>query len=351
MEREAPEIPVQKAKAVLSGDNLMGVENEIDVDREFSGNFTSEPAVAIYLRDITRIPLLTPEQVVDLAKQRDLGNVAREKLADTIIDPLEQTDLEELVHKGEEARKKLIESNLRLVVSVAQKYTGRGLDLIDLIQEGNIGLSRASDKFEWQKGCLFSTYAFWWIRQGVSRAIADQARTIRLPGHMIGKLTKIGHARDELTDQLERLPTTAEIADRLGTNPEDIRKKTRAALIPVSYHTLIGDDGESILGDLISDHERPFDEEVIEVFDGKFLRKILSELTPRKRLILEGRFGLGYERDDYRYIPVRPKTLEEIAEEIGGITRERVRQLEAAAIQDLRRNPNAMKRLRSLLLH
>lgn len=333
MEREEPETPVQK----------------VDVDQEFSSNFTNEPAVAIYRRDISRIPLLTPKQEVDLAQQRDLGNKAGQKLADTIIDPLEQTELTELVHKGEEAREKLVESNLRLVVSIASKYTGRGLDLMDLIQEGNIGLFLATDKFAWQRGFRFSTYAYWWIRQRVSRAVADQARTIRLPANVIGELTKIGHARDELTDSLGRLPTVAEIADRMGKDPEDIRMKTRAALIPLSYETPFGENEESILGDFISDDQRPPEEEVVETPNGEALREILRELTPRKRLILERRFGIGYERDDNgEYVQIKPMTLNEIALEMGNITRERVRQLEVAAIQDLR-SPNAMTRLRYLL--
>jgi len=272
----------------------------------------SDP-VRMYLREIGKISLLTPEEEVELAKRVEEGD--------------------------EEAKKKLIEANLRLVVSIAKKYIGRGLSFLDLIQEGNLGLIRAVEKFDYRKGFKFSTYATWWIRQAITRAIADQARTIRIPVHMVETINKLIRVSRQLVQQLGREPTIEEIAQALGLPPEKVEDIQRIAQEPVSLETPIGEEEDSQLGDFLEDKESPNPEDATA---GQLLREqleeMLGELTEREREVLRLRFGL---EDGHAH------TLEEVGKRFN-VTRERIRQIEAKALRKLR-HPSRSKRLRDYL--
>ena len=269
--------------------------------------------VRMYLREIGKIPLLTPEEEIELAKRVEEGD--------------------------EGAKKKLIEANLRLVVSIAKKYIGRGLSFLDLIQEGNLGLIRAVEKFDYRKGFKFSTYATWWIRQAITRAIADQARTIRIPVHMVETINKLIRVSRQLVQQLGREPATEEIAQALGLPPEKVEDIQRIAQEPVSLETPIGEEEDSQLGDFLEDKESPNPEEATA---GQLLREqleeMLDELTEREREVLRLRFGL---EDGHAH------TLEEVGKRFN-VTRERIRQIEAKALRKLR-HPSRSKRLRDYL--
>jgi len=289
---------------------------------------TAESPAALYLREISATPLLTAEEEIALAQQLEAGKAAQRRLERGDFAPEERAQLEQLVQQGEAARKRLIESNLRLVVSVARKYLGRGLLFLDLVQEGNIGLQRAVDKFDWRRGFRFSTYAYWWIRQAISRAVADQARTIRLPVHVIEQLTKQYNVARDLHQQLGREPTAEEVAERLGIEPERVRQASVAAKVPISIETPLSDEDEATVADLIADQATPPPaEEVEEAVLAQALDEALrARLSPRAAEVLRLRFGLA---------DGEPRTLGEIAE-IVGISRERVRQIEAEALQKLR---------------
>ena len=271
--------------------------------------------VRMYLREIGRIPLLTFDEELDLAKR--------------------------ILEDDEEAKQKLAESNLRLVVSIAKKYVGRGMLFLDLIQEGNLGLIKAVEKFDYTKGFKFSTYATWWIRQAITRAIADQARTIRIPVHMVETINKITRYQRQLTQELGRDPTAQEISNKMAENkepnvlpPDRIREIQKLALDPVSLETPIGEEDDSHLGDFIEDKDAQSPSE----YTTKSLLKdelysVMKDLTDREERVLRLRYGL----DDGR-----PRTLEEVGKEFG-VTRERIRQIEAKAIRKLR-HPTRSKR-------
>jgi len=301
----------------------------------------SDP-VRMYLQEIGRYPLLTPQQEVELAMQMESGGRASEKLLDDGANELPVADrviLQRSARNADRARKRLVEANLRLVVSIAKKYVGRGLSLLDLIQEGNLGLIRAVEKFDYRKGFKFSTYATWWIRQAVTRALADQARTIRVPVHMVETINKLARAQRTLMQELGREPTIAEIAQELEIEPQQVTELRRIAQDPVSLETPLGEEDDSTLGDFVEDTDA---EVPVEVASFKLLQEYLSlvleGLNERERQVLIMRFGLA---------DGKVKTLEEVGSHFQ-VTRERIRQIETKALAKLRQ-PARAKRLEGYL--
>jgi RNA polymerase primary sigma factor len=296
---------------------------------------------SLYLREISRARLLTAEEEVTLAQALEAGKAARAQLERGVDDPDERAELEEQVRLGEDARRHLIESNLRLVVSVARKYLGRGLSFLDLVQEGNIGLQRGVDKYDWRRGFRFSTYAYWWIRQAVSRAVAEQSRTIRLPVHVVEQLTKLYNVARELERELGRQPTPAEIGEQLGISGERVEEAFRAARVPISLETSIGDEGDSTLADLVADDlsQSPAEEAEDAVFGQSLDRSLAERLTPREAAVLRLRYGLSDNHE---------RTLAEVGKALG-ISRERARQLEAEAMRKLRRDTSFRRELQDAI--
>jgi len=298
-----------------------------------------DDTIGLYLKEIGRVPLLTAEEEVALAKRMEAGKLAQEQLDGDGLNPDKRSELRGLVMDGLTAREHLIRANSRLVISVAKKYIGRGVPFLDLIQEGNIGLIRAANKFNYRLGHKFSTYATWWIRQAVTRAIADQSRTIRVPVHMgdqINKLLRISH---RLTQELGRKPTSEELAEALEIPTQKAEEMLRVARRPLSLEMPTDDEGDSELGDFIEDEESAApDEEVTSSMLRELLRYILHDLPPREVRILQMRYGLV---DGETY------TLEEVGKKLG-VTRERVRQIEAQALSRLR-HPTHSRRLRDFL--
>jgi len=302
---------------------------------------TPDSPAALYLREISQTPLLTAEEEVELAKQLEAGTAARQQLAAGAVTDAERGQLEEAVRVGDAARRRLIESNLRLVVSVARRYLGRGLLFLDLVQEGNLGLQRAVSKYDWRRGFRFSTYAYWWIRHAVTRSVADQGRTIRLPVHVIEQLTRQYNTARELHQELGREPTAIEVAERLGVEPEKVREAFRAAKVPISLETPISEEDELTVADFIADANaltpaQQAEEGVLAQTLGDALQQ---HLAPRESQVLRMRFGL---------IDGQPHTLGEIADELG-ISRERVRQIEAESLRKLRQTKPFLNQFRSYL--
>jgi RNA polymerase primary sigma factor len=301
--------------------------------------------VRMYLKEIGKVPLLTAEQEVTLAKRIEAGLLAREKLGvDNDGDPVDisenqRSSLHAVKRDGELARRQLTEANLRLVVSIAKRYVGRGMALLDLIQEGNLGLIRAVEKFDYTKGFKFSTYATWWIRQAITRAIADQARTIRIPVHMVETMNKVLRISRQMLQELGREPTVEEIATKVEMTSDKVREIQRIAQEPVSLETPVGEEDDSLLGDFVEDPNviapataaaRALLSEAIE--------EALQELNDRERAVVRLRFGL----DDGQI-----RTLEEVGKEFG-VTRERIRQIESKTLAKLR-HPTRSQRLRDYL--
>ncbi|GGQ15163.1 RNA polymerase sigma factor [Streptomyces roseolilacinus] len=281
-----------------------------------------------YLREIGRIPLLTAAEEVELARRVEAGLFAEEKLART-PDPDSRlaVDLDTLVVRGRMAKRRLIEANLRLVVSVAKRYVGRGLTMLDLVQEGNLGLIRAVEKFDYARGYKFSTYATWWIRQAMSRALADQARTIRVPVHVVELINRVVRVQRGLLQERGREPTAEEVAARLGLPPERIGEVLRLAQEPVSLHTPVGEEDDVALGDLIEDGDAASPvESAAFLLLREHLEAVLSTLGEREREVVQLRYGL---------VDGRPRTLEEIGR-LFGVTRERIRQIESKTLGKLR---------------
>ena len=297
--------------------------------------------VKVYLKEIGRVPLLTPEEEVNLALTIKAGSEAKEKY-DADPDALSEEEKAaclKAIKKGVAARKRLSEANLRLVVSIAKRYVGRGMQFLDLIQEGNLGLIKAVEKFDHTKGFKFSTYATWWIRQAITRAIADQARTIRIPVHMVETINKVKKVSSQLLHEQGKEPTAEEIAERLEMSVDKVREIMRVAQEPVSLETPIGEEEDSHLGDFIPDDEAPVPAEVAShTLLREQLSEVLDTLTEREEKVLRLRFGL---------VDGRPRTLEEVGKEFN-VTRERIRQIEAKALRKLR-HPSRSKKLADFL--
>ena len=297
--------------------------------------------VKMYLKEIGKVNLLTPEEELSLAKRMADGETAKEQLEefgeDIDEDSKKQIDL--LIADGEKAKKSLAEANLRLVVSIAKRYVGRGMLFLDLIQEGNLGLIKAVDKFDYTKGYKFSTYATWWIRQAITRAIADQARTIRIPVHMVETINKLVRVSRQLVQELGREPTPEELAKELNMPVDKVREISKISQEPVSLETPIGEEEDSHLGDFIPDEDAPAPSEAASfVLLKEQLGAVLETLSEREAKVLRLRFGL----DDGR-----ARTLEEVGKEFD-VTRERIRQIEAKALRKLR-HPSRSKKLKDFL--
>jgi RNA polymerase primary sigma factor len=285
-------------------------------------------SVHTYLKSIGRTSLLTAEQEVDLAKRIEAGLFAEHKLdTEPDLSPEVRHDLELVAEDGRRAKSHMLEANLRLVVSVAKKYSDRGLSLLDVVQEGNLGLIRAVEKFDYTKGYKFSTYAMWWIRQAIQRGFADSARTIRLPVHVLEMLSKLSRVERDMHQRLGREPTPEELAVELDRTPDQIEELLRTSRQPISLDSTIGEDGETSIGDLIEDVDAPEASELVDrQLMAEQLRSALDALTPREATIMAMRFGL-YDGN--------PHTLDEIGRALG-LTRERIRQLEKQSLSKLR---------------
>jgi RNA polymerase primary sigma factor len=297
----------------------------------------TDDMVRLYLKEAARVPLLTAEEEVKLAMRIELCNLAQEELSKGKVPPTRQKELMRLIEDGRKAREHLIRANARLVVSIAKKYIGRGLPFLDLIQEGNVGLMRAIRNFDHRRGFKFSTYATWWIRQAITRALADHGRTIRLPVHMSDKVNRMLRVQTQLSQKLGRSPSREELASELEVTPERLDHMMEIVRQPLSLQSPVGDEDDEMLGDFIQDTGSPDPEAATtEVMMNEELRKQISTLPGREQEVLRLRYGLGDED---------PMTLNEVGNRMG-ITRERARQLEAQAIDRLR-NPNKKRRRRS----
>ncbi len=302
---------------------------------------SGEDLVRVYLREIGRHKLLAADQEIEIAKAIEAGSVAAKRLAKAngSLTARVRENLSRQVEDGEAARRTFIEANLRLVVSIARRYQGFGLPLLDLIQDGNLGLLRAVDKFDWRRGFKFSTYATWWVRQGISRGLADRARTIRLPVHIAEVVNRLRRTEADLSSTLGREPTDEELAEALDMEIEQLRTFRTTAMDTVSLSTPLGDDGDAELSDFIADEacDEPL-EEAVRARSADELRDILDSLSQREKRVLELRFGLYDGRE---------RTLEQVGQEFD-LTRERIRQIEAKAIAKLR-HPTRRRDLEGLL--
>ncbi len=319
---------------VLSDD-----DDDIPVQNLTISGATADP-VKDYLKQIGKVALLNAELEVELAKRIEAGLFAEEKLATAKkLSPADRRDLNWVVKDGQRAKSHLLEANLRLVVSLAKRYTGRGMQFLDLIQEGNLGLIRAVEKFDYTKGYKFSTYATWWIRQAITRAMADQARTIRIPVHMVEVINKLARVQRQLLQDLGREPTPEELAAELDMTPEKVVEVQKYGREPISLSTPLGEDGDSEFGDLIEDTEAvvPADAVGFTMLQQE-LERVLDSLHPREAGVIRSRFGLG---DGVQM------TLDQIGEKFG-VTRERIRQIESKTMSKLR-HPSRSQLLRDYL--
>ncbi len=319
-------------------------EEEIVDPNTLVDSFAIDDPVRMYLKEIGKVNLLTSEEEVELATKMAAGNEAKEQLAELEADgealPVEvKEELDKLIKAGETAKQQLAEANLRLVVSIAKRYVGRGMLFLDLIQEGNLGLIKAVEKFDYTKGYKFSTYATWWIRQAITRAIADQARTIRIPVHMVETINKVIRVNRQLLQELGHDPTPEETAAEMGMPVEKVREILKIAQEPVSLETPIGEEEDSHLGDFIEDEgaSEPSEAASFTLLKEQLV-EVLSTLTPREEKVLKLRFGIE---------DGRTRTLEEVGKEFN-VTRERIRQIEAKALRKLR-HPSRSKKLKDFL--
>jgi len=318
------------------------IESELsqaDEDDSYLSAIDADDTIGLYLKEIGRVPLLTAAEEVSLAKRIEKAKFARERLVRGGVTAKKRKDLELIISDGMAAREHLITANSRLVISVAKKYIGRGVPFLDLIQEGNIGLIRAAKKFDYHRGHKFSTYATWWIRQAVTRAIADQGRTIRVPVHMGDQINKMLRVSHQLTQELGREPSIEELGDALKVTPKKVESIIQIARRPLSLETPTDEEEDSVLGDFIEDEDSP---EPVEIATRNLLREqiqeVLNGLPPREVRILQLRYGL-LDGESY--------TLEEVGKKMG-VTRERVRQIEAQALSRLR-HPTHRRKLRDYL--
>jgi RNA polymerase primary sigma factor len=318
---------------------LTDVEDDIPVQNLTISGATADP-VKDYLKQIGKVALLNAELEVELAKRIEAGLFAEEKIAtEKNLSAEDRRDLRWVVKDGQRAKSHLLEANLRLVVSLAKRYTGRGMQFLDLIQEGNLGLIRAVEKFDYTKGFKFSTYATWWIRQAITRAMADQARTIRIPVHMVEVINKLARVQRQLLQDLGREPTPEELAAELDMTPEKVVEVQKYGREPISLSTPLGEDGDSEFGDLIEDTEAvvPADAVGFTMLQQE-LERVLDSLHPREAGVIRSRFGLG---DGVQM------TLDQIGEKFG-VTRERIRQIESKTMSKLR-HPSRSQLLRDYL--
>ena len=333
-----------------AAEEIAEVEEEELVDpNSLVNSFSIDDPVRMYLKEIGKVPLLNPDEEIVLAQAMSAGNEAKARLDELEeqrkngetpdITPEEEAQLRKVYKKGESSKQKLAEANLRLVVSIAKRYVGRGMLFLDLIQEGNLGLIKAVEKFDYTKGYKFSTYATWWIRQAITRAIADQARTIRIPVHMVETINKVIRVSRQLLQELGHDPSPNEIAAEMGMPVEKVREILKIAQEPVSLETPIGEEEDSHLGDFIPDEGAS---EPSEAASFTLLKEqlvdVLSTLTPREEKVLKLRFGIE---------DGRTRTLEEVGKEFS-VTRERIRQIEAKALRKLR-HPSRSKKLKDFL--
>lgn len=340
--RQEPVVPQAKGAFVVrdddDDDNLIPAGNP--KRRVIATGATADP-VKDYLKQIGRVNLLTADQEVDLSERIEAGLYAQH-LLDTQIDQMEfkrKRELKWAAADGKKAKDHLLEANLRLVVSLAKRYTGRGMLFLDLIQEGNLGLIRAVEKFDWKKGFKFSTYATWWIRQAITRAMADQARTIRVPVHMVEVINKLSRVQRQMLQDLGREPTPDELARELDMPVEKVQEVQKYGREPISLHTPLGEDGDSEFGDLIEDTDAiaPSDAVAFSLLQDQF-RHVLETLSPREAGVIKMRYGLE---------DGQPKTLDDIGR-VYGVTRERIRQIESKTMAKLR-HPSRSQTLRDFL--
>ena len=341
---EEPETPKAEGDGESEGEEQGFVISDVDdtdepIQTVTVAGATADP-VKDYLKQIGKVPLLNAEQEVELAKRIEAGLFAEEMLNDSRkLDKRRQRDLEWLAEDGRRAKNHLLEANLRLVVSLAKRYTGRGMLFLDLIQEGNLGLIRAVEKFDYTKGYKFSTYATWWIRQAITRAMADQARTIRIPVHMVEVINKLARVQRQMLQDLGREPTPEELAKELDMTPEKVVEVQKYGREPISLHTPLGEEGDSEFGDLIEDSEAivPSDAVSFTLLQEQ-LESVLDTLSDREAGVVRMRFGLT---------DGQPKTLDEIGK-VYGVTRERIRQIESKTMSKLR-HPSRSQVLRDYL--
>ena len=344
---EALGLSVDDRVAICSALKKEGYEieeaNEIEIDKSLLDDIGSETAaddsVKIYLKQIGQVALLTSDEETRLAVQMGEAAQAKEALDAGNLTEEEKAGYQKVYAIGMRARQRLIEANLRLVVSIAKKYVNKGMQFLDLIQEGNMGLMKAVEKFDYTKGFKFSTYATWWIKQSITRAIADQARTIRIPVHMVETINKAGRISRQLLQELGREPTPEEIAEKMGVAVEKINEIQKISQDPVSLEKPIGEEEDSKMIDFIEDNDTPSPSALSEatMLSDK-LNEVLATLTPRENEVIRRRYGL----DDGK-----PKTLEEVGREFN-VTRERIRQIEAKALRKLR-HPGRAKKLKDFL--
>ncbi|MGX1885031.1 RNA polymerase sigma factor [Streptomyces sp. NPDC055287] len=327
--------PQQGDGYVLSDED----EDDAPAQQVMVAGATADP-VKDYLKLIGKVPLLNAEQEVELAKRIEAGLFSEHKLEEEDEqDPIFRRELEILVEDGRRAKNHLLEANLRLVVSLAKRYTGRGMLFLDLIQEGNVGLIRAVEKFDYTKGFKFSTYATWWIRQAITRAMADQARTIRIPVHMVEVINKLARVQRQMLQDLGREPTPEELAKELDMTPEKVIEVQKYGREPISLHTPLGEEGDSEFGDLIEDSEAVVPADAVSfTFLQEQLHSVLDTLSEREAGVVSMRFGLA---------DGQPKTLDEIGK-VYGVTRERIRQIESKTMSKLR-HPSRSQVLRDYL--